>query len=137
LEPYCEFCAIVKGIKHAEIIYEDEIIISFLDIDPVNYGHTLIVPKNHYSNLGDLPDFVATHIMSRSKYVADQLQKALNPDGITIMQNNGCFNDIGHYHMHIVPRYVDDNFKWIYPKLDRSSNRLREFGNLIRKAISV
>lgn len=110
----CIFCEIIKKERNAEIIYEDEKIISFLDIDPINKGHLLIVPIKHYLDLDDLDVDVAIQIMKFSIKVIRILKKTFKPDGYSIMQNGGYFNDIGHYHMHIFPRYKNDGFSWTY-----------------------
>ena len=110
----CIFCKIMKKEKNAGIIYEDEKIISFLDIDPINNGHLLVIPKKHSLDLDDLDEEIAIHIMKFSIRATRILKKIFNPDGYSIMQNGGYFNDIGHYHMHIFPRYKNDGFGWTY-----------------------
>jgi len=101
----CLFCKISSGELDAKTIYEDEIVKVFLDINPISVGHTLIVPKNHYLDLDDIPMEVLCHIMSVSKIVKKLIQERLAPDGMTLIQNNGFVQEIKHYHLHLVPKY--------------------------------
>ena len=101
----CLFCKISSGELDAKTIYEDEIVKVFLDINPISVGHTLIVPKNHYLDLDDIPMEVLCHIMSVSKIVKKLIQERLVPDGMTLIQNNGFVQEIKHYHLHLVPKY--------------------------------
>lgn len=100
----CIFCRIANREILAEIIYEDETIISFLDIEPINEGHILIIPKKHYLDLDEIDEDTAVHIMKFAAKITKVLKRMYNPDGYSIMQNGGYFNDVGHYHMHVFPR---------------------------------
>jgi histidine triad (HIT) family protein len=108
----CIFCRIIKGEIETNIIYEDNDIMSFLDIDPINVGHILIVPKKHLLDIDEMSNDLLTTIMLHSKTIARALKDVYNPDGYSIMQNGGIFNEIGHYHLHIFPRYSNDGFSW-------------------------
>ena len=110
----CVFCRIAKHMAPAQIIYEDGDIVCFLDCDPVNVGHVLVVPVKHYLDVDELPESTACAIMRLSARVAGSIKAIFHPDGYSIMQNGGVFNDIGHYHMHVFPRYVGDGFHWAY-----------------------
>lgn len=112
LNKECVFCNIISKKEQANIIYEDELICCLLDIDPINEGHVLIVPKSHRHNIYDLDDEVLLRILSFSKKIARILEKLYKCDGYTIMQNGGVFTDFGHFHMHIFPRYIEDGFSW-------------------------
>ncbi|MCP4262450.1 MAG: HIT domain-containing protein [Planctomycetes bacterium] len=87
----------------AEIVYEDEKVIAFLDIEPVNRGHTLICPKHPYSNFMDVPDNVMLNVLQAARCIYHALSEVYGPDGISFLQNNGAFNELNHYHMHIFP----------------------------------
>lgn len=87
---------------------------SFLDIDPINEGHLLIIPKRHYVDLDELDEDTAIYIMKFSIKVTRAMKSAFKPNGYSVMQNGGYFNDIGHYHMHTFPRYKQDGFSWTY-----------------------
>ncbi|MGO1368817.1 MAG: HIT family protein [Senegalia sp. (in: firmicutes)] len=113
----CIFCKIIEGEIKSNIIYEDELVVVFLDIDPINKGHLLIVPKNHKLDLDELSIEESTRIMDISKIMVKLLKKEFNLDGYSIMQNGGEFNDIGHFHLHVFPRYKNDGFGWTSNKI--------------------
>ena len=106
----CVFCN--KEKIATEIIYEDEKVMAFMDMDPINEGHVLLIPKEHYCDVDEMPDEILSHLMLISKKIVSVLKGIYDPDGYSIMQNGGAFNDIGHYHLHIFPRYIGDGFGW-------------------------
>lgn len=108
----CTFCSIAKHEIKANIVYETDELISFLDIDPINEGHVLVIPKDHYCDIDEMPQELLFRIAVTSQIIVTTLKKTYNPDGYSIMQNGGIFNDIGHYHLHIFPRYQNDGFRW-------------------------
>ncbi|MEG0282203.1 MAG: HIT family protein [Clostridia bacterium] len=110
----CTFCDIVQGKIDGKIVYQDKDVTCFLDKSPINEGHLLLVPNEHYLDIDDMPDTLVRHISVISKKMVMALKEAYNADGYSIMQNGGAFNDIGHYHMHIFPRYCEDNFGWVF-----------------------
>lgn len=101
----CIFCKIANGEIPSKTIYEDEVVKGYLDINPSGTGHTLIIPKDHYTNLDDIDEEVLSHIMKVSKKIKKLIDERLNPDGIKIVQNNGVLQEVKHYHLHIVPFY--------------------------------
>lgn len=118
----CVFCKIVNKEEPSNIIYEDELMCCFLDIDPINEGHILIVPKKHYHDIDDLDNETLLRITKFSTKFVKLIRKAFNPDGYTIMQNGGVFTDFGHYHLHIFPRYIDDGFGWTCKSTNAKNN---------------
>lgn len=116
----CLFCN--KENITTDIVYEDEMVMAFMDIDPINEGHVLVVPKNHYLDADDMPDEVLSHLMMVAKKIVRALKEIYNPDGYTIMQNGGDFNDVGHFHLHIFPRYQNDGFGWTYGNETKNVN---------------
>mgnify|MGYP002659272841 FL=1 len=111
----CIFCKIIKGDIPSYTIYEDEIVKVILDINPVSNGHMLIIPKTHYVNLMDIDDSVLSHIMNISKDLYKKYKDKLNMDGVTITQNNDYGQEVKHYHLHLIPRYENDNIEFIKP----------------------
>lgn len=111
----CVFCKIIKGDIPSYTIYEDEIIKVILDINPVSNGHMLIIPKTHYVNLMDIDDSVLSHIMNTSKDLYKKYKDKLNMDGLSITQNNDYGQEVKHYHLHLIPRYENDNIEFIKP----------------------
>lgn len=128
----CIFCH--KEKISTDFVYEDEMVMAFMDMDPINEGHVLLVPKDHYIDVDEMPDEVLSHLMIVSKKIVYALKDIYNPDGYSIMQNGGEFNDIGHYHLHIFPRYKDDGFGWTYGSSTQDANS--EIAKKIRERIN-
>lgn len=99
----CIFCKIINGEIPAKKIYEDDIVICFLDINPVKTGHTLIIPKKHYECLDDIDINTLSHIMEVAKKIKKLIEERLGSKGIKLVQNNGTLQDVKHYHLHIIP----------------------------------
>ena len=104
---------------------------AFMDMEPINEGHVLLVPKEHYLDEDEIPDETLSHLMLVSKKIVLAIKEIYKPEGYSIMQNGGAFNDVGHYHMHIFPRYSGDGFGWTYGEDTKAVNseiakRLRE-----------
>ena len=106
------------------IVYESSNIIAFLDIDPINEGHILVVPKIHKSTIEEIPLLVLTETMNVLQKISAALKKVYSAEGYSIMQNGGEFCDFGHTHFHIFPRYKNDGFGWNYSdnEYESSSN---------------
>lgn len=109
----CIACCISKRITPSCIIYETAQLICFLDHDPINVGHVLICPKEHYVNITDLPDPLISESFILAKKIAKHLELSLRCDGVSLLQNNGIFNDLGHFHLHVFPRFLNDGFSWV------------------------
>jgi histidine triad (HIT) family protein len=109
----CLFCKIIKGEIPASKVYEDENVLAFLDIHPVNSGHTLIVPKKHSEGLLDADDEVLSQMVVVTKKVAAAILRSLGYEAFNLEQNNGPIAGqvIPHLHWHIVPRRADDGLK--------------------------
>ena len=103
----CVFCAIAEGEIPSFKIYEDDLVLAYLDINPFSKGHTLVIPKAHTTGLVDTPDETLAAVIARVKKVAAHLKEALPCDGFNILQNNGeaAGQTVMHVHFHIVPRY--------------------------------
>lgn len=129
----CIFCKITNKEIESNIVYENNNIIAFLDADPINEGHILIVPKKHYLDIEELPAEILNEIMELSQRIVKVLKMIYNPNGYSIMQNGGEFNDIGHFHLHIFPRYQNDGFGWI--SNENKINVSKEIANKIKRLI--
>ncbi len=101
----CIFCKIVEGKIPSLKIYEDDVILAFLDINPDSNGHTLIIPKKHYKDINDIDEKTLCHIYSKAKDIMKLLEEKLNADGFSLLQNNGSVQEVKHYHLHIKPYY--------------------------------
>lgn len=113
----CIFCKIANGQIPSKTIYEDGDFRVILDLGPATRGHALILPKRHFPNLYELPDELAGKAMILAKKLASDINGKLKCDGFNIVQNNGetAGQTVFHFHMHLIPRYKDDNQKigWI------------------------
>ena len=107
----CLFCKIANGEINSNVIFEDDIIVAFLDIHPDSPGHTLIVPKVHFSDLDDISVVVLSHVMEVAKQLKILIDERLNPDGMVLTQNNGFVQEIKHYHLHLIPKYKRNSKK--------------------------
>lgn len=112
----CLFCEIIKENIPSKKVYEDDKVFVFLDINPNTNGHMLIVPKKHVVTVDDIDNNLAIHILEVEKKLKRLLEEKLNIEGLTIVQNNGLGQEVKHYHVHLIPRYKDDNWKTIYNK---------------------
>lgn len=101
----CLFCKIAKGENPSYTLFEDDILKVMLDVFPNSPGHTLIIPKEHYLDLDDIPLDVLNHIMEISKQIKPLLEIKLNPHSVVLMQNNGEEQKIKHFHLHLIPKY--------------------------------
>lgn len=109
----CIFCKIIKGELPSRKIYEDDIVIAFLDINPINKGHTLVIPKEHYHSTLETPDEILKHIAVVVKKITLAIMKATDSHGCNIAINNGEVSGqiIFHTHWHIMPRFENDGYE--------------------------
>lgn len=107
----CIFCKIANGEILSKTLYEDDEFRVILDLGPAAKGHALILPKNHYANLYELPEETASKVMLLAKKMAVQMTDKLKCDGFNLVQNNGevAGQTVFHFHMHLIPRYKNDN----------------------------
>ncbi|WP_339256487.1 HIT domain-containing protein [Paenibacillus sp. FSL P2-0136] len=124
----CLGCRIANGVEPGlNIVYENEYITCVLDIDPFNEGHTLILPKKHYWDVDEMDAKTAHTVMEASQKLSALLKYLYQPDGIRIIADGGKFNDLTHYHMHVLPRYEGDGLLWGEPlHPDGAGERLGE-----------
>lgn len=112
----CIFCKIANGEIPSATLFEDEDFRVILDMGPATKGHALILPKEHYPNLYELPDELAKKDIVLAKKMITRMTKALGCDGFNVVQNNGApaGQTVFHFHMHLIPRYEDDDagFRW-------------------------
>jgi histidine triad (HIT) family protein len=103
----CIFCRIARKQVPASTVYEDETVMAFMDIRPLSKGHTLIIPKDHYMGIFDIPEELLANVHAITKRVAVAVKKATEADGISIFQQNGkaAGQEVFHLHVHVVPRH--------------------------------
>lgn len=112
-ETGCIFCKIVAGEIPAEKVYEDNDLIAFLDVTPINAGHTLLLPKKHYENLFELPDDILQKISIKLRDLGKAVRDGVGAEGLNIGMNNreAAGQLVPHAHFHLIPRYVADGYK--------------------------
>ena len=103
----CIFCKIIKGEIPCFKIYEDDIVLAFLDVNPDSDGHTLIIPKKHFKDLDDINLETLNHINKVSKDIKKLLEQKLGCTGVSLLQNNGDVQEVKHFHLHIKPYYKE------------------------------
>ncbi|RLF56865.1 MAG: HIT family protein [Thermoplasmata archaeon] len=106
----CVFCKIARGEIPAKIVYENSKIIAFLDINPRNEGHTLVIPKAHYQSLLDMPEEILSELLIVAKELCEKMKNKLQAKGFNLVINIGkvAGQEVPHFHLHIIPRYPDD-----------------------------
>ena len=106
----CIFCKIAAGEIPSNTIYEDDSFRVILDLGPATKGHALVLPKNHYADLYEIPEDVLADAAKVAKKVAGTMKEKLSCDGLNLVQNNGeaAGQTVMHFHLHIIPRYTDD-----------------------------
>jgi len=106
----CNFCKIVSGKNPASIVYEDGKILAFMDLYPANVGHTLVVPKEHWETIYDIPEEVLSNLFAVVKKISVAVKKAVGAEGISILQFNGRVSgqSVMHFHVHVIPRFRGD-----------------------------
>ena len=101
----CLFCKIIKGEIPCYKIYEDDMVLAFLDVNPKENGHTLIIPKKHYTDYLELDINIFEYILKIAKNLSQELMENLKANGITFAWNYGNVQAVKHFHLHLIPRY--------------------------------
>lgn len=109
----CIVCAIAAGLVKSNIIYETDNVIGFLDHSPINHGHVLLSPRTHYRSIIEVPEHILTEVILTARKLNLYFRRHFKCDGVSLMQNDGIFNDLGHFHLHVFPRNKDDGFAWL------------------------
>lgn len=125
----CLFCKIINNEIGSVTIYEDDLVKVFLDINPTTNGDTLIVPKEHFKDFRHVPNDILCHMKDVIKKLYPMYQEKLNCDGLTISHNTDYGQEIKHFHIHFIPRYLND-------EVNHSSNKeilkdINEIGNIL------
>lgn len=129
----CIFCRIIKKDIPNAIIYENEKFLAFMDKYPINHGHTLIVPKQHYDNILEMPAEIVGEMFALIPSLAKAITSVIESDGFNINQNNGKSANqiVPHVHVHIVPRYSAEKVKGQWPT--RKIAKMEELQDLALK----
>jgi histidine triad (HIT) family protein len=116
-EKNCIFCKIVRGEMPASIIFEDDICMAFMDVFPITEGHSLLIPKRHFTNMFDVDDDVVAHLAKRLADLTRRVKKATGEEGVlnTVANGEGAGQDVPHLHFHAIPRSRGSPFGFQFP----------------------
>jgi histidine triad (HIT) family protein len=118
----CIFCQITKHEAPAHIVHEDELVMAILDIDPISDGHTLIIPKKDVRDLHSLDSETGKRVMEIAKMLAGAIEQEFEFDGSMIMEVNGAFQEVPHFHLHVFGRNKNNDIEFRYPKNTNSDD---------------
>jgi len=139
-EKRCPFCEIVKHERQAVIVYEDDDILAIMDMFPATTGHVLVLPKQHVENIFSLREDLASRIMVTATRIAKAIKQELHPDGINLIQSNelAAGQTIPHFHLHIVPRYKDDQvvIRFGHGNVPTKTDELERIASPVRSGLS-
>jgi histidine triad (HIT) family protein len=133
----CAFCEIVAGSRPAHVVFDDEPVMAFLDTRPLFKGHVLLVPRDHYETLADLPERLLGPFFGVARRLAGAMETGLDAAGSFVAMNNRISQSVPHLHAHVVPRNRKDGlrgFFWPRTKYD-SDDEAREYAERIRAAL--
>lgn len=132
----CIFCDIISKEADAEIIFENEKFIAFLDINPVNFGHTLVMPKNHSDNFLTIKTEELNDLTKLTQYLAGVVKRAVRADGFNIISNNGVSagQSVFHFHYHIIPRFENDGHMR-HRTVQYKDDEIGKYGDMIRESV--
>mgnify|MGYP003290405019 CR=1 FL=1 len=137
MDPNCIFCKIIKGEIPSSTVYEDDDFKAILDISPANKGHVIVLTKGHYANIFELDETIAGKLLPVVKKIASAVKKVTNCDGINILQNNGVAagQTVFHVHVHIIPRFDNDNELLTWEKKSYEDGEAIQLANQITAQI--
>src|SRR5579864_4410181 len=114
----CVFCDIVRGEAPASITYQDDSVVAFMDVQPITHGHMLVVPRDHAVLMADLNDAVAMRAFRVARKLSSVVRATLGATGVNLFVADGetAFQDVPHFHVHVIPRYPNDGFGLTFPE---------------------
>jgi histidine triad (HIT) family protein len=135
----CIFCDIIERKIPAEILYENDCALSILDINPIHYGHALVIPKRHHRDFLEVEADELSGIMQAVHTVSCAIVKAFKLQGFNFFANNGAIagQSVFHFHIHITPRYAGDNIRFVLRLKRYEPNAMEETAKTIRSAITA
>jgi histidine triad (HIT) family protein len=133
----CVFCKIRDGEIPSMRVYEDDLTIAIMDINPLNAGHCLVIVKNHTPTIFDTAESDLQAAIATAQKVAIGLKAAVKPDGLNMLQANGAaaFQSVPHYHLHLIPRWNNDGKGFDWPLVPGDRAQIQAVGVRLREAI--
>ena len=129
----CLFCKIVKKEIPSDIIYEDDEVLAFLDIKPVNFGHTLVIPKKHYEKMENTPDDTISAVFANAKKLMEAVKEAMSADFVAL---SVIGIDVPHFHIHLIPRYFNDNMPIFWPRKEYKNGEKEKIAEKIKNELA-
>jgi histidine triad (HIT) family protein len=135
----CVFCDVVSGAVTAEIVFDDDHTLAFLDHRPIFPGHTLLVPRVHYETLADLPAELVGPMFTNAQLLSLAVEKAMDALGTFVAMNNKVSQSVPHFHVHVVPRRPKDGLRgFFWPRRKyRDEDEARAAADAIRRTVSA
>ena len=133
----CIFCKIIRGELPCTKVYESKELVAFMDINPMNKGHVLIVPRQHAETLFDLDNSIAEPVFRAMREIGRAIMIATGADGLNVIQNNGeaAWQQVPHVHWHLIPRFRGDGYKpWGQKKYD-TLEEMQDLASCIQKQL--
>ena len=113
----CVFCEILRGESPATFVHQDDTVVAFMDIQPISHGHMLVVPREHAVLMSDLDETTAMRAFRVARQLASVVRQTLGAGGVNLFVADGeiAFQDVPHFHVHVIPRYPNDGFGLTFP----------------------
>jgi histidine triad (HIT) family protein len=114
---HCVFCEILRGNEPASLTYQDDTVVAFMDVQPITHGHMLVVPREHAVLMSDLNETVAMRSFRVARRLSSIVRATLGATGVNLFVADGetAFQDVPHFHVHVIPRYANDGFGLTFP----------------------
>ena len=113
----CVFCEILRGNEPASFTYQDDTVVAFMDVQPITHGHMLVVPREHAVLMSDVNETTAMRAFRVARQLASVVRERLGAGGVNLFVADGeiAFQDVPHFHVHVIPRYPNDGFSLTFP----------------------
>lgn len=133
----CAFCRIIRGELPAEVLYSNDHVFAILDINPIHFGHVLVIPKVHCVTFLELPESELPEMIRATQLVAKAIVKTFEPQGFNIFSNNGVAagQSVFHVHFHVTPRYTDDQIRFVLKLKKYEGSDMAAYGSKLRDYI--
>lgn len=133
----CVFCKILTGEVPSSQVFENEKVLAFLDINPVNPGHTLVIPKKHYENIEEIPEDILCEMIKAVKNIGRALKENIKVEGYNIGLNNGSIAGqiVPHVHFHVMPRKAGDGLKLWPQRKYRDEKEMEKIAEVLAEAL--
>ena len=138
----CVFCEILRGDAPATFVHQDDTVVAFMDIQPITHGHILVVPREHAVLMSDLNETAAMRTFRVARHLAAVVRHTLGAGGVNLFVADGevAFQDVPHFHVHVIPRYPNDGFGLTFPRNytePRSRTELETIANAIKEGSAL